>query len=102
MTQSNNIQNSWSLLAFAKHFDSMKVAPFKDGAGDTFKACVFDKAGELTFVSFSKNLGELTPRQIANMKHDLQVVQCLTSGGKPMYSLCKKGSDAWETVDLGI
>lgn len=102
MTQSNNIQNSWSLLAFASHFDKMQVATCTDGAGEKFKTCVFDKAGDLTFVSFSKNLGELTPRQIAAMKDDLQVVQCLTSEGKSMYSLCKKGNDAWETVDLGL
>jgi hypothetical protein len=41
-------------------------------------------------------MGELTPREIAAMKDELQVVQ-LESGN---FSLCKQGQNAWEDVDL--
>ena len=95
------IVNSWSLISFAKGFGpKMQVGEFinKD-TGEPFSSCIFtDKDGEKTFVAFSSNLGELTPREIAKMKNDLQVVK-LESGN---YSLCKKGQSSWEDVDLGL
>ena len=101
MAQSNTIKNSWSLLSFAKEFGpKMQVGEFVNGdTGEVFKSCIFTtKGGTHTFVSFSSNLGELTTRQIAAQKDDLQVVE-LESGN---YSLCKKGENSWEDVDLGI
>ena len=78
----------------------MKVAPFVNKeTGECFKSCAFlDSDGEITLVAFSSKLGELTPKQIAAQKYDLQVVQ-LESGS---FKLCKAGHDTWEDVDLGL
>ena len=78
----------------------MKVAPFVNKeTGEAFKSCAFlSPEGEITLVAFSSKLGELTPKQIAAQKDDLQVVQ-LESGS---FKLCKTGHDTWEDVDLGI
>lgn len=76
----------------------MQVGAFvnKD-TSDPFKSCVFtDKEGNRCFVAFSSKLGELTPSQIAAMKHDLQVAT-MDSG---TYILCKKGDNSWEDVEL--
>ena len=92
------IKNAWSLLAFAKEYGKMQVGEFANkDTGDVFKACIFTKPdGTRTFVAFAAKLGELTPKQIATMKDELQVVQ-LESGN---YSLCKVGSSSWENVGL--
>ena len=96
------IKNSWTLLSFAKTHGRMKVAPFVNKeTGEAFKSCAFlSPEGEITLVAFSSNLGELTPKQIAEQKDDLQVVQ-LESGS---FKLCKAGHghDTWEDVDLGL
>ena len=100
--QSTNkgIINSWSLISFAKSHGKMQVGDFiNKESGDEFKSCIFtDADGNRTFVAFSSNLGELTPRQIAAQKDTLQVVE-LESGN---YSLCKQGNNSWQDVDLGI
>ena len=94
------IKNSWSLISFARTHGRMKVAPFVNKeTGECFKSCAFlDSDGEITLVAFSSKLGELTPKQIAAQKDDLQVVQ-LESGS---FKLCKAGHDTWEDVDLGL
>ena len=96
------IKNSWSLISFAKAHGRMKVAPFVNHeTKECFKSCAFlSSEGEVTLVAFSSNLGELTPKQIAEQKDDLQVVQ-LESGS---FKLCKAGhgKDTWEDVDLGL
>ena len=94
------IKNSWSLISFAKTHGRMKVAPFVNKeTGECFKSCAFlGSDGEVTLVAFSSKLGELTPKQIAAQKDDLQVVQ-LESGS---FKLCKAGHDTWEDVDLGL
>ena len=94
------IKNSWSLISFAKSHGRMKVAPFVNKeTGEAFKSCAFlSPEGEITLVAFSSKLGELTPKQIAALKDDLQVVQ-LESGS---FKLCKTGHDTWEDVDLGL
>lgn len=67
--------------------------------GETFKSCAFvGTSGAVTLVGFSSNLGELTPSQIAAQKDSLQVVE-LQSGN---FKLCKRGTDSWEDVDLGL
>ena len=78
----------------------MKVAPFVNKeTGEAFKSCAFiSSTGEITLVAFSSKLGELTPKQIAAQKDDLQVVE-LESGS---LKLCKAGKGSWEDVDLGI
>ena len=105
MTQNNSnnnqgIINSWSLIAFARSHGKMQVGEFANKeTGEVFKSCIFtDPAGDRCFVAFSSKMGELTPREIAAMKNELQVVQ-LESGN---FSLCKQGQNAWEDVDLGL
>lgn len=92
------IKNSWSLLAFARMKGKMQVGEFVNKeTGDTFKSCIFtDGDNNRSFVAFSSNLGELTPRQIAEQKDNLQVVQ-LESGN---YSLCRQGENGWVDVVL--
>lgn len=92
------IVNSMSLMAFARENGKMQIGNFTNGeTGEQFKSCIFTKAdGTRTFVSFSQNLGELTPREIAAMKNELQVVE-LDSGS---HKLCKQGQEAWEDVAL--
>lgn len=94
------IKNSWSLISFARMHGRMKVAPFVNKeTGECFKSCAFlNSEGEVTLVAFSSKLGELTPKQIAAQKDNLQVVQ-LESGS---FKLCKVGHDTWEDVDLGL
>ena len=99
-TSNVGIKNSWSLISFAKSHGRMKVAPFVNKeTGEAFKSCAFlSSDGEITLVAFSSKLGELTPKQIAAQKDDLQVVQ-LESGS---FKLCRAGHDTWEDVDLGL
>lgn len=96
------IVNSWSLIAFAKTHGSMQVGEFTSSVdGKGFKSCIFtDKANPAnkTFVAFSSKLGVLTPKEIAQQKDSLQVVE-LESGN---FSLCKQGANSWEDVDLGL
>ena len=103
MTQNGNnnqgIINSWSLIAFAKTHGKMQVGEFANKeTGEVFKSCIFSDGENRCFVAFSSKMGELTPREIAAMKDELQVVQ-LESGN---FSLCKQGQNAWEDVDLGL
>lgn len=103
------IENSWSLVAFAKAHGKMKVTPeLTNGeTGEVFKTCAFvDDANNVTLVGFSSNLDsidtskneKIVAKQIAAQKDDLQVV-LLKSGN---YKLCKRGEDNWAEVDLGI
>ena len=99
--QNVGIKNSWSLLAFAKAHGKMQVGEFANKeTGETFKSCIFTNPEDNTrcFVAFSSKMGELTPREIAEQKDSLQVVE-LESGN---YSLCKQGANAWNDVDLGL
>ena len=66
-------------------------------SGESFKSCIFtDDAGNRCFVAFSSKLGELSPREIAARKHELQVVT-MDSGS---HILCKQGENSWEDVVL--
>ena len=98
--QNQGIINSWSLIAFAKlHGAKMQVGEFTNSdTGEQFHSCIFGEGDKKVFAAFSSKLGELTPREIAAMKDELQVVQ-LESGN---FSLCKQGQNAWEDVDLGL
>jgi hypothetical protein len=101
VAQNVGIKNSWSLLAFAKSHGKMQVGEFANKeTGETFKSCIFTNPEDNSrcFVAFSSKMGELTPREIAEQKDSLQVVE-LESGN---YSLCKQGANAWEDVELGI
>ena len=101
MATTSRIVNSWSLLAFAKsHGRKMQVGDFTNKeTGENFKSCIFsDDEGNRCFVAFSSKMGELSPKDIAAQKDQLQVVE-LESGN---YSLCKQGENSWEDVDLGL
>ena len=102
-SQKRTIKESWSLIAFVKaHGGKLQVGEFASKEdGETFKSCIVSDGTQDTrvFVSFSSNLGELTPREIAAQKDSLQIVQFEESGN---YSLCKRGQNSWEDVDLGI
>lgn len=96
------IKNSWSLVAFARSHGKMQVGEFVNKeSGELFKSCIFtdpNDASSRCFVAFSSKLGVLTPKEIADKKDELQVVE-LESGH---YSLCMQGANSWENVDLGI
>ena len=99
--QNVGIKNSWSLLAFAKSHGKMQVGDFVNKeTGEAFKSCIFTNPEDNSrcFVAFSSNMGEMSPREIAEQKDSLQVVE-LESGN---YSLCKQGANAWEDVELGL
>ena len=93
------IKRSWSLSDFAKEHGKMQVGEFANKeTGEVFKSCIFTKPdGTRTFVAFAAKMGKLTPKQIAAMKDELQVVQ-LESGN---YSLCKIANNSWEEVNRG-
>ena len=99
--QNVGIKNSWSLLAFAKSHGKMQVGEFANkDTGETFKSCIFTNPEDNSrcFVAFSSKMGELSPKEIAEQKDELQVVE-LESGN---YSLCRQGANAWEDVNLDI
>ena len=100
MANNVGIKNSWSLVDFAKAHGQMKVTNelTNSNTGETFKSCAFVDGSAITLVGFSSNLGELSPAQIKAQKDELQVVE-LESGS---YKLCKRGTDSWESVDLGL
>ena len=99
--QNVGIKNSWSLLAFAKSHGKMQVGEFANkDTGETFKSCIFTNPEDNSrcFIAFSSKMGELSPKEIAEQKDELQVVE-LESGN---YSLCRQGANAWEDVNLDI
>lgn len=87
--QKPTIIKTWSLLSFAREFGKMQVGEFVNSeTQEHFKACIFTKDNNKTFVAFSSKLGVLTPKEIVERKNSLIVVQ-LDSG---MYSLCEDTS----------
>lgn len=100
------IRNSWSLVTFARTHGRMKVGDFTNRkTKESFKACAFIDPNDqhVCFVSFSHNLGVLTPQEIAEQKDNLQVVEFNPDeDGVTHYSLCKRGDNAWDDVDLGL
>lgn len=106
------IVNSWSLMAFAKSHGAPSLTQPREfvnsQTGETFTArsVAFEHPTELDeqgrhkvcFVGFSRNLGELSAAEIAARKDELNVVE-FENGN---YSLCQRGSNAWEAIELGI
>ena len=99
------IENSWSLLAFAR----MKGMPHPNTSknsvtGETFNNLVFiDKDENRTFVAFSSKLGELSSDEIKARKGELQVVKLnpTADGKEGGYLLCKAGNlNIGEAIDL--
>jgi hypothetical protein len=123
MTHEEIMQNSVSLIAFARTNGKLSIAPCETVDEETretqhFKSLVFThptkkqmgedgkpKLGKdnqplplRVFVSFSKKLGELTGKQIVDLKDKLFVLK--RDNGK--FTLWQEGQGGWEDVDLGI
>ena len=109
------IKNSMSLMAFARSHGKAQLATFKKGTPDEFKGLAFTNpdTGSVCFVSFSSNLGELSPEEIVSRKDQLQVAELnvpadlaakRVSEGRQVesYCLCAVGQNAWQDIDLGI
>ena len=106
MANSDRILNSWSLLSYARMKGKMKVGTFiNKETGEAFKAPYFVGAdGSVTMISFSQNLGELTPAEIKARQNELQVVEACDENGTPYKTpkLCKAGTLNGEDVDLDL
>lgn len=106
------IKNSWSFLGFAKSHGQPKLtqpATFTNsntGEEFTARSVAFvhptekDEQGRssVCFVGFSRNLGELTAKEIAERVDELQVVQ--TNDDK--FILCQQGSNSWEDIEIDL
>lgn len=99
------IQDSWSLLAFARLWGvpHPNTSTNKE-TGEKFNNLVFiDKDKNRTFVAFSSKLGELSPEEIKARKDELQVVKLnpTAEGKEGGYLLCKAGNlNIGEAIDL--
>lgn len=121
--ESSRIIETYSLMAFARMVEAkhVLVAPMKHkdaetGAIEEFKTVVFKKSSndkKGVIVNFSSNLGELTGKQLSEMKDDLAVYQLKVddeilarrvSEGRQLesYRLGRKAESSWEEVDLGL
>ena len=103
----NNIKNSWGLVAFARMKGKMQLGTFTSvdkttGETQTYKSCIFtDPSGNRTFARFSSNLGEMTSQQIIADKDNLQIVERTKDNGEgTCFILCKQGANSWEDVEL--
>lgn len=78
---------TWTLDEFTNEFGpKMQVKEYANGkTGDLFKSCVFSKGKTRTFVAFSSKLGELTKKEILEMKDELIILR--VQNGK--YKLAK-------------
>ena len=99
--QNVGIKNSWTLKNFALSHGKMQLGTFVNGTtGESFRSCIFTNPSDNSrcFVAFSSKMGELSAREIAEQKDQLQVVE-LESGN---FSLCKQDANNWEDVELGF
>lgn len=78
---------TWTLDEFTSEFGpKMQVKEYANGkTGDLFHSCVFTKGYTRTFVAFSSKLGELTKKEILDMKDELIILR--VQNGK--YKLAK-------------
>ena len=78
---------TWTLDEFTSEFGpKMQVKEYANGkTGDLFKSCVFSKGTTRTFVAFSSKLGELSKKEILDMKDELIILR--VQNGK--YKLAK-------------
>lgn len=78
---------TWTLDEFTNEFGpKMQVKEYANGkTGDLFHSCVFTKGYTRTFVAFSSKLGELTKKEILDMKDELIILR--VQNGK--YKLAK-------------
>lgn len=106
MAEERGIKDSWSLLAFARlHGAPHPNTSTNKETGEVFNNLAFvDKNNNITFVSFSSKLGELSPAEIKARKDELQVVKLNDdpmTGKEGGYLLCKAGNlNMGEAIDL--
>ena len=83
----NTTLKTWTLDEFTNEFGpKMQVKEYANGkTGDLFHSCVFTKGYTRTFVAFSSKLGELTKKEILDMKDELIILR--VQNGK--YKLAK-------------
>lgn len=81
----NSFIESWPLLEFAKSHGKMQVGTFhNEELNIYYKACIFTQNGVRTYVSFSSDLGELTPQEIIKRKNQLKIAK-LSNGDYILY-----------------
>lgn len=102
MAKNNAIQNSWSLVAFAKAFNSVKEGECKNANGEKFPILAFTDANkETTLVGFSqKYQGERNFAGVVAQKNNLQVVEYEGLKGDQRFAICPKGENTWKECDL--
>ena len=98
----SGVLNSWSFVEFSHKFTKLKYAKnLVNKAGERFTSLVaIDDAGNYTFINFSKKLGVLTPAELKERKQDLQVVLNTGADSQEVYTLCNKGANTWEDIDI--
>ncbi len=97
----NGIKNSWSFVSFAREHGGVKYANVTNKqTGEPFDCLAAGEGDNIIFITFSRNLGHLTPQEVVAQKNDLQVVLCETEKGNDMYALCKKGQGGWQSLDI--
>lgn len=95
----DDIKQSWPLIDFARIYGRMSVCSISGKDGSKFKSCRFSNNDGYFFVAFSKELGVLSAREIAEKKNNLLVV--LKKSGD--YILCSSDEVPNEDpVDSGI
>lgn len=102
MTNNNTIQNSWSLVAFAKAFSKVQEGECKNAEGEKFPILAFTDANqETTLVGFSKKYqGERSFAGVVAQKNNLQVVEYEGLKGDQRFAICPKGENSWKECDL--
>lgn len=97
-----NALNSWSFVEFSHKYTKLKYAKnLVNKAGEKFTSLVaIDAAGNYTFINFSSKLGVLTPAELKEKKDNLQVVLNTGARGQEVYTLCNKGANTWEDIDI--
>lgn len=99
-------KNSWLFLAFAQSFGKPRLAELKNGeTGTPFKAVAFcNENGKNTVAYFSRNLGEMTAKEVAANHKDLMVFECETANGGTCYSIGRKGESVnqWEEINIDL
>lgn len=98
-------KNPFTLLSFAKAHGKMKTVVFtNESTGKDFRCCKFvnPENGDVTLVSFSRKLGELSPQEITAQKDELMVCDWEKSNGESGYTLYKPGQIGRDELDVDL
>ena len=112
MAQNSNIISSWTMREFFMQNRGLKRVPCVNSqTGESFSLLAFGAAGSQKFVSFGKNLGQLTDSQLNAQKENLQVVEVKLTPEQVadrkakglqerQFILCRQGESTWQDVNL--